>query len=189
MNAFRPDWWCEKDYAVLKAVEVFGTVEGKKALHKILYFANLKTHTFRYQWYRYGPYSPDLVYKIADHVYDKSLNVEKFGSSDKPRYDMTISAAGIELMRYGPYEEVDSALRWVHELLGGMTPRDMELVASAHYLVWRGHARDEVHGIMHGLKPESGFTEADVEKALEFLDGKGLLEPAQPCAEPARTPA
>ena len=34
-----PDWWTNKDYAVLKAVEVFGTVRGRKALHKILYFA------------------------------------------------------------------------------------------------------------------------------------------------------
>ena len=42
----------------LRAVEAFGTVRGRKALHKVLYFANLKQHLFKYQWYRYGTYSP-----------------------------------------------------------------------------------------------------------------------------------
>ena len=72
-----PDWWTNKDYAVLKAVEVFGTVRGRKALHKILYFANLKEHMFKYQWYKYGPYSPDLAPTIANHVSSESLRVEK----------------------------------------------------------------------------------------------------------------
>ena len=173
----RPDWWCKKDYAVLKAVEAFGTVRGRKALHKVLYFANLKTHTFKYQWYRYGPYSPDLVYKIADHVSDGSLDVEKGGSVGKTRYDMSLSSTGRKMLKYGPYKEVDSALGWARGLLGDMSPRDMELMASVHYLVWRGHERGEVHGIMHNSKPESGFTKDDVERALRFLDGKGLLGP------------
>lgn len=173
----RPDWWCRKDYAVLKAVEVFGTVKGRKALHKILYFANLKTSTFKYQWYRYGPYSPDLAYKISDHVFDTSLDVTEDGSGDRTRYDMRLSPLGRRMLEYGSYEEVDSALGWVHELLGDMTPRRMELTASVHYLVCRGHARGEVHGIIDDLKPKSGFTEGDVEQALKLLDGKGMLEP------------
>lgn len=186
-----PDWWCRKDYAVLKAVEVFGTVRGRKALHKILYFANLKTHTFKYQWYRYGPYSPDLVYKIADHVSDGSLDVKKGGRGGKTRYDMSLSSVGRRMLKYGSYDEVGSAIGWVRRLLGDMSPREMELMASVHYLVWRGHARGEVHGVIHESKPESGFTEAEVEKALQFLEGRGLLEPAQAAGatDLARVPA
>ena len=178
----KPDWWCKKDYAVLKAVEVFGTVKGRKALHKILYFANLKTRTFKYQWYRYGPYSPDLVYKIADHVSDGSLYVEKGGSGGKTGCDMSLSSIGGRMLKYGSYDEVGSALGWARGLLEDMSPREMELMASVHYLVWCGHARGEVHGVIHESKPESGFTEAEVERALRFLDGKGLLGPRAPGA-------
>ena len=173
-----PDWWGKKDYAVLKAVQAFGPVRGRRALHKILYFANLKTHTFKYQWYTYGPYSPELAYKIADHVYGRSLDVEKGGGGGRARYDMSLSAGGGRLLENARYKEIDSALDWAHALLGGgMPPREMELLASVHYIASCGHGPGRVHGAMLDLKPAAGFTAGYVERAMRFLERKGLLGP------------
>lgn len=185
-----PDWWSKKDYAVLKAVQVFGPVRGRRALHKILYFANLKTHTFKYQWYTYGPYSPELGYKIADHVHDKSLDVKKDGMGGKARYDMSLSADGSRLLENARYEEIDSALGWAHALLGGgMPPRETELLASVHYIASCGHEPGMVHGIMRDLKPAAGFTAGDVGRAVRFLGRKGLFGPGTAAGGAAQDPA
>lgn len=162
---------------MLKAVQMFDPVKGRKALHKILYFANLKTHTFKYQWYTYGPYSPELGYKIADHVYGKSLDVKKDDSGGKTRYDMSLSADGSKLLEKARHEEIDSALGWAHKILGnGTLPREMELLASVHYIASCGHEPSKVHGVMLNLKPKAGFTADDVGWAMRFLERKGLLE-------------
>ena len=173
-----PDWWTNKDYAVLKAVEVFGTVRGRKALHKVLYFADLKTHMFKYQWYKYGPYSPDLAPKITNLML-KSLKVEEHNSGSITRYDMSLAADGRALLEHGKHEEIDSAVEWAHRLLADMPPREMELMASVHYLDSCVEEQGEVYGLMQRLKPDANFTEKDVERALQFLVGEGLIEPAR----------
>ena len=152
-----PDWWTTKDYAVLKAVEVFGTVRGRKALHKILYFANLKEHMFKYQWYKYGPYSPDLAPTIANHVSSESLRVEKDESGGNTRYDMSLAAGGIRLLGHDPEIEIDAAVEWAHDLLDRMDPREMELMASVHYLASCVREQGEVYGLMQRLKPAANF--------------------------------
>lgn len=171
-----PDWWTQKDYAVLRAVEVFGTVRGRKALHKVLYFANLKQHLFKYQWYKYGPYSPDLAPTIANHVFSKSLYVEKDESGGKPRYDMSLAAGGRRLLGHGPEPEIDAAVEWAHGLLDGMDPREMELMASVHYLASCVREQGEVYGLMQRLKPAANFAEKDVDRAFRFLGNKSCLK-------------
>lgn len=171
MNGLLPDWWNHKDHAVLKAVQVFGTVKGRKALHKILYFAGLKTNLFKYQWYEYGPYSPELSYKITDHVFDQSLDVKG------ARYDMSLSASGGRMLGRSRYKELDSAILWAHEILGkDMPPRQLELVASVHYLLSCVGEQNKVHGFMERLKPAANFTAGDVEQALRFLEEKSVIE-------------
>ena len=139
----KPDWWTKKDYAVLKAVQTFRSVKGRKALHKILYFVNIKTRMFKYQWYTYGPYSQELAYKIADHVCDQSLDVKKHDDGKTTRYDMILSKSGRNLLSGFNYAEIDSALKTVHVVLRDMPPRKMELLASVHYIASCGYEQSK----------------------------------------------
>ena len=176
VTRLRPDWWNKKEYAVLKAVQTFGTVQGRKALHKILYFADLQTRMFKYQWYTYGPYSPELAYKIADHVCDKSLNVAEDDSGGMTRYDMSLSASGAKLLEMDSHHDVDSALARTHALLRDMSPRQMELLASVHYIGICGYERREAGQILHDLKPASDFADNEVEWAIKLLENGALVE-------------
>lgn len=168
-----PDWWTSKDYAVLKTVEVFGTVKGRKALHKVLYFANLKGRMFKYQWYRHGPYSPDLAPTIANHVFSRSLYEDESG--DDARRDIKLAAGGRRLLGHGPEEEIDAAVGWARGLLDGMDPRETELTASVHYLASCVRERGEVYGLMRRLKPAAGFAQKDADRALLFLESRGCM--------------
>ena len=177
MNGLLPDWWNHKDHAVLKAVQVFGTVKGRKALHKILYFAGLKTSLFKYQWYEYGPYSMELSYKITDHVFDQSLDVKE--DDGGASCDMSLSASGGRMLGRSRYEELDSAIIWARGILGeGMPPSQLDLVASVHYLLSCVGEQGKVHGFMERLKPAVDFTAGDVEQALRFLEEKSVIEKA-----------
>lgn len=171
-----PDWWSKKDYSVLKAVETFGSVNGRKALHKILYFANLKTRTFKYQWYTYGPYSPELAYKIADHVCDRSIDVKEDNSGGMIRYDMSLSESGSNLLSNDSHEAIDSALDRAHALLHGMQPRQMELLASIHFIVWCGYEQSKAGQILRNLKPAANFVESEVEDIMPLLKNRSLAE-------------
>lgn len=169
------DWWSRKEHSVLKAVEVFGAVEDRKALHKILYFANLKTRAFKYQWYKYGPFSPELGYKIADHVCDKSIDVKECDAGALRR-GMTLSGLGADLLADSSYEEVDSALSLVHALLSGVSPRRLDLLASAHFIIWSGYKQSEAVRILRGMKPAFYFSDAEAQRAVEFLQSRDFAE-------------
>lgn len=171
----KPDWWTKKDYAVLKAVQTFHSVKGRKALHKILYFVNLKTHMFKYQWYTYGPYSPELAYKIAEHVCDQSLDVEKYEDEEVTRYDMSLSEIGRNLLDGSSHVEIDSTLKTVYALLHDISPRRMELLASVHYITSCGYEQSKAGQILQNLKPASNFDDDEVEWAMAFLV-KGVFD-------------
>ena len=168
-----PDWWTAKDYAVLRAVEAFGTVRGRKALHKVLYFANLKQHLFKYQWYKYGPYSPDLAPTIANHVFSRSLYEGQSGGNTS--HDMSLAAGGRRLLGHGSDKEIDAAVEWARDLLDGMDPRETELTASVHYLASCVREQGEVYGLMQRLKPAANFAKKDVDRALRFLEDNDCL--------------
>ena len=174
VSAPLPDWWGRKDYAVLKAEQVFGSVKGRKALHKILYFANLETDMFKYQWYAYGPYSTELAYKIADHVLYRHLDEDDAGG--KTRHDMSLSESGGRLLGGARHEHIDSALGRAHALLRDAPPRRMDLLASVHYAFSCVREPGKVCGFMQALKPAANFTAVDVEEALLFLQSKSVID-------------
>lgn len=182
-SVIKPDWWSAKDYAILKAVEAFGAVESADALDKILYFANLKRRAFRYQWCMYGICSTELSYKIAEHEH---YSFDKAGAEHGER-GLSLSARGSRLLGGECHAEIDSAVEWAHDLLDGMSSRQMSLLASAHFIAPCGEP-SKVPELMLRITPAADFTADEVAWAMQFLENRGLLEPA-PDAEPARMPA
>ena len=182
----RPGWWSDKDYAVLKAVEAFGAVESADALDKILYFANLKRHAFRYQWCMYGVCSTELSYKIAEHEH---YSFDKAGT-ENGGHGLSLSARGSRLLGDDRHAEIDAAVGWARGLLDGVSARRMSLLASAHFIAPCGEP-GEVAELMLRIAPAADFTADEVEWAMQFLENKGLLEPAPVAgaADPVRVPA
>src|SRR5437867_13313612 len=66
-----------REYALLSSVQRFGIIPGKKAWHKILYFANLSSNDFIFRWNNYGPYSDDVQQFFDDAQMDGIIDVQK----------------------------------------------------------------------------------------------------------------
>ncbi len=163
-----------KNYAILKTMKEFDKIEGRKALQKILYFINLEAKIFPYQWNTYGPYSEEIKYQLDDMVLDGRISVEKVELATRGRiqYNMKLTERGqsfLDSLEATP--EIDSKIKNVHTLLNGKSPREMELLASAHYIATykNGEYFDKVYEIITDLKPNAGFKESDVDIAVNQL--------------------
>ena len=182
-----PPWLDVRAYPVLKAVQVFGTVRHRETLNEILYFANLKKSVFQYHWGTRSVFSDEVGYTIDDFVYGP-LDV-KDRDEDAER-DLSLSDSGRRLLGLARHDEVDSAVDWARGLLDGMSPRRVKVLASVHFLAFCGQEPAELHARIRRMSFENDFAVQEVAWAMQFLESKGLLEPAPAAgAEPARTPA
>ena len=185
MGLCRPTWWGIREYPLLKAVEAFGTVKHKDTLNEILYFANLKESVFEYHWGARSVYSEEVGHRISGHVYG---SFEAKDREDAER-DLSLSDYGLQLLELDRYEEIDSAVEWARDLLRGMSPRQVKVLASVHFVSWRDQSPAALHARIQRMSFKGDFTVEEVAWAMQFLEGKGLLEPALLEAEPARIPA
>ena len=169
----------QKDYAILKIMEEFGEVNGRKALQKILYFVSLKTNLFSYQWNTYGPYSEELKYHLGDMILNKDIKVKKITvSAGYAQYNMKLSDDGknhLKSMNSTP--SIDSEITKVVDLLKDQTPRTMELFASVQYIATcrDGKYRNKIYDILDNLKPNK-FTKTDVNKTESLLQKSKLIQ-------------
>ena len=172
-----------KAYSILKAMDMFGRIKGKKALQKILYFVNLEQKIFLYQWSSYGPYSEEAKCMLDDMVISRHIHMEERDLDDggMARFDMELTEDGrSRLGSIGQMPEIDSRLGFVRRLLGGKSPREMELLASAYYIVSYddGAYSGRTFDIISKLKPNANFSQGDVDGAVRELESHGLLDPS-----------
>ncbi len=173
-----------REFTMLSVIERFGTVPGKKALHKIIYFTNLQTEDFLYRWNNYGPYSEEVQQFYEDSSLDNIIKVreETLGGS-ATQYNMALDQSGRN--RLGELtnndnidrERILSAVNSSYELLHEMTPRQMELLASVHYVTTFDPKLDSrrIWEIIDKLKPESNFSLEEVEGSLTVLCNNHLI--------------
>lgn len=170
-----------KSSAVLYAIKKFDVVPGKKALQKIMYFANIRSSLFSFQWNNYGPYSEELNYIFEDAAIDGTIHVmpKSFSNSEIKQYNMELSESGSSgLESFKLDRKLKTSVDFAYKILRGKTPRQMELLASVHYIVNDNECNTDpeyVWSIINLLKPEQGFTQKDVMKAIEELKNLKLL--------------
>jgi len=169
-----------KAYAVLKALEMFGKIHGKKALQKILYFVNLERRIFPYQWNSYGPYSEEAKYMSEDMIMNNQISVEpvQLATPGRIQFNMELAGEGrTRLASLGAMPELDSRIGLVHRLLANKDPRAMELLASVHYIASyeNGRYSDRIFDIIAELKPDANFHQGDVDGAVRELQAAGML--------------
>jgi len=167
-----------QEYALLSSVQRFGTIRGKKAWHKILYFENLIANDFIFRWNSYGPYSDDVQQFFDDAYMDEIIDVQKeqvgYGGI---QYNISLNQKGNQVLQSLEndnsidHERINQALEFSHKILNDKTPREMELLTSVHYIISDNEELDseEIFEIIANSKPDSNFTLDEVEWALEVL--------------------
>jgi hypothetical protein len=180
-----------KDIALLlikKATEVEGLeksgVMGKKALQKALYFFNLKHNIFTFKWGDYGPLSAEIQQIAGDLEANRNIIVEEIETKKE--------GVVIKNMKFSPESnpyfsdikfptEIDTTLNKVVRFIMGRSPRDLELLASVHYWAKKQefmldeYTVDYILDKLTELKPDAGFREADVKRAIEILESSNYL--------------
>ena len=173
-----------KDYALLLSIKKFDVVPGKKALHKINYFANLKTDLFMYEWRNWGPFSQEVQQFFDDAYLDNVILVEEevLGNSSI-QYNIKLDQKGYKILENLEHNQnlnkkmIDNAIDFSYELLKNKTPRQMEILASVHYIFSYDNSLnvERIWKIIDRLKPNANFTQEDVQRALNELKEKKLI--------------
>ncbi len=169
-----------KKIPILYAVKTFREILGKKALQKVMYFANLDLDLYSFQWNRYGPYSEELNYLFEDAVVDELIEIDQQDLliRNGTQWNMSLSGNGINLVESKKISpEVKRAVDLAYDFLSGKSPREMELLASVHFIVRSSRNSDAeyVSGIIDTLKPYSHFALGEVVASITELRRHNLL--------------
>ena len=88
-----------REFTLLSVIDRFGTVPGKKALHKIIYFTNLQTEDFLYRWNNYGPYSEEVQQFYEDASLDNIIKVREASlGGSATQYNMSLDQSGKKML-------------------------------------------------------------------------------------------
>lgn len=170
-----------KNYAVLYAIRKFGSIPGKKALHKIMYFAGLKANIYTFQWNKFGPYSEELTYDFDDGVVEGLIDVNptNLKSRDGKQYNMQLSHHGLDTLNSFELDEVTKrSIDFAYKILVEKSPRKMELLASTYYIVKHDdykNSQSDVYETLKMLKPRAGFTKEEVTDSIHELQSLSLI--------------
>ncbi|RNJ77978.1 MAG: hypothetical protein EB830_00925 [Nitrosopumilus sp. H13] len=167
---------------VQKATNSMDGIPGKKALQKSMYFFNLKHGCFYYKWADYGPLSGEVQQIVADFTYGEKIKVRDI-KTKKP-------GAVIKNMKYheGDFPDFedfppvfDKTLDSIINFIKGKKPRELELLASVHFLAdvqiasMKKYDADFIYKRLYALKPDAGFTLEDVTRSIQVLKENGFL--------------
>ncbi|SRR6266567_2372127 len=178
------------DGILLYALNGSGTLPGKKVLQKLAYLlkqAGLPVR-FRFQWDKWGPYSQELAYYVDDLVAEglvKStpapVRVPHEGTGGV-QYNFSITDKGKEALgQSAPSDEESEKIQHVLKLVKEVSPQNLELYASVHYLVTfystksdRARFPEGLDSLMEVYKP-GRFTPQEVKAVYYVLKQYGLL--------------
>lgn len=172
-----------REYTLLSVINKFGIVPGKKALHKITYFTNLQTDDFLYRWNNYGPYSDEVQQFFDDAYLDDIIAVDEISLNNiAKQYNTTLTEHGSVRLNHlkdssnEEYKRINSSIDFTYNLLHNKTPRQMEILASVHYIINYDCTfnPEKILEIINQLKPQSHFTIEEVTEALTILHGVQL---------------
>jgi uncharacterized protein YwgA len=173
---------------MLYALKRFGSIPGKEALQKIMYFASIKSNStsYSFQWNKYGPYSEELKYAFDDAIMEGTID---YYLVDPPmehgqQFNIKLTTQGEELLNSCILDnDVREPIEFAYQILKNKNPIQMELLSSVHYIV--RHNDDDSSGktsavlfvldILRKLKPGARFKQEDIISILEELEEHNML--------------
>jgi len=158
--------------SILKLARRLGIISGKKALQKYVYFlqeAESVPLGLRYDMYQYGPYSQELEWTTREMEATRRINVRVVDET----FQISTTYAGSD-------SEPDPVINRLVEKLGENRPRDLELLASLHYLASLrpyGATPPEKASLKEKLLLWKGtkFSAAQIESGIAKLESIGYL--------------
>lgn len=158
--------------SVLGLAQKLGTIPGKKALQKFIYFLQEAEGVplgLQYDMYQYGPYSLGLELMTKEMEATRKLIVRMIDDT----------------YQISPYErsttnETSDAIDGLVQKLGDSRPKELELLASLHYLAALSGYTGTPEGVALlkqklALWKGTKFTPIEVETAINKLRQIGYL--------------
>ncbi len=178
------------DLTLLYTLKRSGTLPGKKAIQKLVYFlkeVGLPVR-FRFQWDKFGPYSQELAYYIDDLVAEGLVKSSPTTirlpqhQAEGVQYNFSVTEKGGEILSEVNLSRDETAkIQEVLKLVREVSPQNLELYASVHYLVKFYSTKSESMRFPEGLddlmdlyKP-GRFTSQQVKAVYHILKQHGLL--------------
>ena len=135
---------------------------------------------FTFKWYDYGPMSWELEQIRAGLVYAGRVTVTKTETKKPGAYTQNMTFNSDSKLAEFFYETrfTDEIVQKTDEIVSfirGRTPRNLELLASVHYLAKHQnptqstYTAEDIHTMLENLKPNAGFTLEDVNGAIKTL--------------------
>ncbi len=167
-----------------KKIELPGIV-GKKALQKSMYFFNESFNLFTFKWRDYGPLSGELQQIAADFINNGKVIVKDIPTKKSGIYTRNLTFN----YEYNSYfsdiefpDEINEKMNKIIQFISGKNTRELELLASVHYWAKRQiamldeYTTEYIHDKLTELKPDAGFTDKDVDNAINSLKFNGYLD-------------
>ncbi len=157
----------------------------KKSLHKSLYLLNHHIRVFSFTWGDHGPFSYDIHYVLIDLIHRKYIKETRVQNSVGTSHNLEYvkkDYSYFEIKLKLPPNLV-SSLDKIVEFTLHKSPRELELLASVHYLAIdqkfesNEYTVDYIFNQLSILKPYTSFTMSDVQKAIEILEEHKYLAP------------
>ena len=155
-----------------------GQVRGKKKLQKLLYFlqeAERESLGFDFRMHYYGPYSPTLDARV------QSLSHTGWVQSALSQDGVSLFSLG-ELAKSVPEkpEPSDENLDRVLSRFGGLSPYNIELLGTIHFLArgWQRIGEDEVRTLVSHIRAWKGskYTHAQIVDGVKRLQEWGYVK-------------
>ena len=157
---------------MLFAIKKFGSVSGKDALQKIMYFASIKSNTYSFQWNKYGPYSEELKHTFDYAIIEGAVEYYPIDTPDTngQKFNIRLTSQGEELLNSSVLNNyARESIDFAYQILKNKSPIQMELLASVHYIGKYDGGKTNVLDILRKLKPTVGFKQEDINFVIEEL--------------------
>lgn len=158
--------------------DIMDEIPGKKAFQKLVYFGQVLGIPFKqpYRMHYFGPYSDSVAGELSRALEQQIIVQEQ----DSYKFSAGETAKAY-LQNY--YDDVHSNIDMLTTLIkyfGDMSPMDLELYATAHYVdnnQKRLYGNYNKQSIINKIKEIKGtkFTVDDIEAAYNQLEKWGLL--------------
>jgi uncharacterized protein YwgA len=155
---------------------------GRTAMQKLVYFANVLGTPIpcSFNIYTYGPYS-DAVYFAMDSLQADEVVEDRSPKSDYSNYRLGPNANELLTAYAADVEPHRALIDRVVGALGGYKPRELELIATLHFIAeWhretrrRAPLKDEVIREFKTVKKDK-FPDDEIDSWYEALNQAGLI--------------
>src|SRR5215217_3705978 len=154
--------------SILYVIKKFRSVPGKNVLQSIMYFANIKTNMYSFQWNKFGPYSEELKYALDDAIINGSVEYGAVDNTIRNKQQLTIKLTdqGKHQLDSNLDKTIVESVELAHKLLKNKDYRKIGLLASIHYMMKYNDGKTNavsLWNIIKKLRPDDGFELSDIE--------------------------